>query len=167
MKRYILTCLLTIAVLAAHAQITFNGRVGVGVLDSDHEDGLAGLVGYAQANIPISENRLWVFSPTIAFATEFVDSYQLDFPLLFGYKFRLGRKVLLIQKVGPMIGIECDEGEFVIGPATELSVETKHFITSLNLNLSLVERYRRSYSSYYSGGSYYLSNASISFGYKF
>lgn len=176
MKRILLIMVMLLTVVGAKAQVTFNARVGGGVM-TDYP----GIVGLIQANIPFKKGGRFTFSPSIEYNHAFgadEDYGECACEMLlgsfnFGVKASLGSKALLIPKVGWAFG--GDFGAYseqkITGPSTEIAFEYKHFIVAASYFYSIIDCDQ----SYYIGYNWNYSNIcwhnpwkfSISLGYKF
>lgn len=144
MKKLLICMVMATMAVCANAQITWNVRAGAGIqgfvcdeYGSTHEMSIALL---AQTNIPLKKASPFTFSPSISISApvEF-ENLNVTLPLLFGYKIPMGNNTLFIPKVGPMIGTNTYNGEFLFGPSIELPFEINRVVLAINGNFSVIE----------------------------
>lgn len=163
MKKLLLAIVMAFTAVAGHAQTTFNIRAGGGFFQwtdswddkeywtdswgnknylSDYgseKEILPGAAFILEANIG-RRGKKFVFSPSALIASDFTETWLVEFPLLFGCKVPMGNRSLFIPKVGPMLGYETWNEKFMCGPSVELAFEIKHFIVAANLQEDLIEK---------------------------
>ena len=142
-KFFIITVLAIASFSSSNAQVTWNIRVGGGLIESfgfwddywgDFVGGNEGAFVLAlESNIPFKRGKAFCFSPSVIGAIG-GESQEFIFPLLVGYKLKLSQNSLLIPKVGLNVGGFIYGGIFrdVVGPSVALSFERKHFIMGFN-----------------------------------
>lgn len=160
-KFFIITVLAIASFSSSNAQVTWNIRVGGGLIESfgdwddhywgdyywgDYVGGNEGAFVLAlESNIPFKRGKAFCFSPSVIGAIG-GESQEFIFPLLVGYKLKLSQNSLLIPKVGLSVGgFIYGETYGVVGPSVALSFERKHFIMGFNGCFNVVEDVGSSY----------------------
>lgn len=159
-KFFIITVLAIASFSSSNAQVTWNIRVGGGLIESfgywddywgDYVGGNEGAFVLAlESNIPFKRGKAFCFSPSVIGVIG-PENQEFIFPLLFGYKLKLSQNSLLIPKVGLSVGEFIEGGEIadplgvVGGPSVALSFEHKHFIMGFNGCFNVIEDYGSSY----------------------
>ena len=164
MKKFIISLLFVFVAIGAHAQVTYNVRVGGGVGTDKCGDALAVAAPQIQCNIPFRKGSHFTFSPSVMLATDFCDVIHLVVPLTVGYKVKAGNNGIFFPKAGVAVGGELLEGGIIIGPAVGLDYEIKHFVVGLNLYQSGVTTEYDDYYDYYHFNHF---GANLTVGYKF
>ena len=125
-KFFIITVLAIASFSSSNAQVTWNIRVGGGLIESfgywddyywgdyywgDYVGGNEGAFVLAlESNIPFKRGKAFCFSPSVIGAIG-GESQEFIFPLLVGYKLKLSQNSLLIPKVGLSVG-----GSYMVRP---------------------------------------------------
>lgn len=154
-KFFIITVLAIASFSSSNAQVTWNIRVGGGLIESfgycdyywgDYVGGNEGAFVLAlESNIPFKRGKAFCFSPSVIGAIG-GESQEFIFPLLVGYKLKLSQNSLLIPKVGLNVGgVIYGKTYGVVGPSVALSFEHKHFIMGVNGGGNVIEDYGSSY----------------------
>ena len=154
-KFFIITVLAIASFSSSNAQVTWNIRVGGGLIESfgycdyyrgDYVGGNEGAFVLAlESNIPFKRGKAFCFSPSVIGAIG-GESQEFIFPLLVGYKLKLSQNSLLIPKVGLSVGgFIYGDPLGVVGPSVALSFEHKHFIMGFNGCFNVIEDVGSSY----------------------
>lgn len=187
MKKCIITLVVALMAIGAEAQVTWNVRLGGGIMENGMAHVCVAPRLSVQSNIPLSSDLGWVFSPTLGSSVSIGADYysiHVDFPLLIGYKAPIGRSKLFIPKIGPVFGFNKAYGSsaFIVGPSAELAFEIGHFVVAFSGYYSFVKRkyedigvsyywdssrYQNVYSYYSYEQKHSVYNASLTLGYKF
>lgn len=125
MKKFLLSLAMAITAIGASAQNTYNVRAGGAVLNE-----YAAFTTMAQANIPLKNVSLWVFSPAVQLATE-GDNTAAMLHANMGYRKRIGNNCLFVPKLGVAGGYFSLAGyneAFLVGPSIDLALELKHVV---------------------------------------
>ena len=125
-KVFVITVLAIASFSSSNAQVTWNIRVGGGLIESfgywddyywgdyywgDYVGGNEGAFVLAlESNIPFKRGKAFCFSPSVIGAIG-GESQEFIFPLLVGYKLKLSQNSLLIPKVGLNVG-----GSYMVRP---------------------------------------------------
>ena len=172
MKKIFMTMLLAIMATTINAQVTMNVRVGGGFgtyypkdYGGWHEyDYNCGFVTMAfQANIPFSKGSSYTLSPSlflIGAPDRFSGTRGFLVPLQVGKKIPIATNTLFFPKLGATLGSQ--NNGFRIGPSLALAIETGHFVTSLDVYVSLKEEAKAEWSE--SGPQFSPFAATLSFG---
>lgn len=174
MKIFFCVMLLSLCSIGASAQVTFNMRVGGGLLSSRADnfninssdwnnyniyktiyDG--GISYQMQCNIPLNKISSWTFSPSICLGMACLDEPCFHFyvPLEMGKKVSMGYGKIFFPKLGFATGFyrcfdECDDlpgnNICIIGPSASLDFEIYHFVIGMNAYYSPLI-YRLGYST--------------------
>ena len=162
-KFFIITVLAIASFSSSNAQVTWNIRVGGGLIEYDYSSysSLVGWYDYSheyegafvlalESNIPFKRGKAFCLSPSVIGAIG-GDTQEFIFPLLVGYKLKLSQKSLLIPKVGLNVvsfnyyGGDYNDHSVDVGPSVALSFEHKHFIMGFNGCFNVVEDVGSSY----------------------
>lgn len=125
MKKIILSLAMAMTAIGANAQNTYNVRAGGAILEE-----YAAFTTMAQANIPLKNVGLWVFSPAVQLATE-GDNTAAMLHANMGYRKRIGNNCLFVPKLGVAGGYFSLAGyneAFLVGPSIDLALELKHVV---------------------------------------
>ncbi len=128
MKKILLSLAMAITAIGASAQNTYNVRIGGTIMDE-----YTTLTTMTQANISLKNVGLWVFSPTVQFATD-GGSKAIMLHANMGYRTRIGNNCLFVPKVGVAGGyfsLSDYDDAFLVGPSIDLAFELKHFVIGL------------------------------------
>lgn len=151
MKKYIIAIIMTIMVVSAKGQVTWNLRLGAGAFsayyfdgydnDIDYEDYYdleAGAAIVGQVNIPFSRTSTFTFSPS--FVLGIGGAGQIAFPIHVGKKVIFGDRKVFFPKIGFVGGYDFwDYGRGIVGPSIELAFELKHFVMAYNYYVGLID----------------------------
>ena len=120
-KFFIITVLAIASFSSSNAQVTWNIRVGGGLIESfgycdyywgDYVVGNEGAFVLAlESNIPFKRGKAFCFSPSVIGIKAGGKVKEFIFPLLVGYKLKLSQNSLLIPKVGLNVG-----GSYMVRP---------------------------------------------------
>lgn len=156
-KVFVITVLAIASFSSSNAQVTWNIRVGGGVIESYEnyfdsgytvcDDIIEGAFVLAlESNIPFKRGKAFCFSPSVIGIKAGGKVKEFIFPLLVGYKLKLSQNSLLIPKVGLNVGgVIYGKTYGVVGPSVALSFEHKHFIMGVNGGGNVIEDYGSSY----------------------
>lgn len=150
MKKLFITIVMAFMAVTGYAQTTFNVRVGGGFfqtyVDDYYDYGTephGGATLTFEANIPLgARTNKFVFSPSVSVISDITDGANINVPLHFGYKVPLGNGSVFIPKIGPMVGYYAAYSTIntlAVGPSTEFSFETNHFVIAANCYVDLIE----------------------------
>ena len=121
-KVFVITVLAIASFSSSNAQVTWNIRVGGGVIESYEnyfdsgytvcDDIIEGAFVLAlESNIPFKRGKAFCFSPSVIGIKAGGKVKEFIFPLLVGYKLKLSQNSLLIPKVGLNVG-----GSYMVRP---------------------------------------------------
>lgn len=147
MKKYIIAIIMTIMVVSAKGQVTWNLRLGAGAFSVCYEDYYdydcyyeleAGAAIVGQVNIPFSRTSTFTFSPS--FVLGIGGAGQIAFPIHVGKKVIFGDRKVFFPKIGFVGGYDFwDYGGGIVGPSIELAFELKHFVMAYNYYVGLID----------------------------
>ena len=147
MKKYIIAIIMTIMVVSAKGQVTWNLRLGAGAFsvsayeyddyyEYDYLSGGAAIVG--QVNVPFSRTSTFTFSPS--FVLGIGGAGHIAFPIHVGKKVIFGDRKVFFPKIGFVGGYDFwDLGRGIVGPSIELAFELKHFVMAFNYYVGLMD----------------------------
>ena len=143
MKKYIIAIIMTIMVVSAKGQVTWNVRAGFGGFGSyDYYDEVfytfGGFAFIGQVNIPFTRTSTFSLSPSFAFGVG-PEVAHVAFPIHVGKKIVLGNRQIFYPKVGFVGGYDSDSEVGILGPSVELAFELKHFVTAFNYYVGLLD----------------------------
>lgn len=136
--------------MSAKGQVTYNLRLGGGVLSHVYEDysfyhyediyysdirGGAAIVG--QVNIPFTRTSTFTFSPSFALSVG-PDVIHFAFPIHIGKKVFFGDRRIFFPKIGLVGGSADSNRTGILGPSAELAFELKHFVMAFNYYVGLL-----------------------------
>lgn len=147
MKRFISVLLICLATISLSAQTSFDIRVGAGLggIKNDPDWGSSqyknplsvGLL--LQPNITLKKGLNWTFSPSLRgtfYQYEDNRAITANINTMFGYRVQMGNQKFFSPKLGPFVGLECQQGglpgSILAGVATDLSFELKHFVVGVD-----------------------------------
>lgn len=143
MKKYIIAIIMTIMVVSAKGQVTWNLRLGAGAFSvcyEDYYDLEAGAAIVGQVNIPFSRTSTFTFSPS--FVLGIGGAGQIAFPIHVGKKVIFGDRKVFFPKIGFVGGYDFwDYGRGIVGPSIELAFELKHFVMAFNYYVGLIDEH--------------------------
>ena len=147
MKKYIIAIIMTIMVVSAKGQVTWNVRAGVGgfsvyyYIDSEYygnDEMWPGFAFVGQVNIPFTRTSTFSLSPSFALGVG-GEAGHVAFPIHVGKKIILGNRQIFYPKVGLVGGYDGDHG--ILGPSVELAFELKHFVMAFNYYVGLIDEH--------------------------
>jgi len=145
MKKLLICMVMATMAVCANAQITWNVRAGAGIQqapDSDYDyetetEFSPSLI--IETNIPFAKSSSFTFSPAVSAAYNLDDDITASALLHFGYKIPIAQNTLFCPKIGPMLGFQSTEGDFLFGPSIELPFEINRIVIAANANVSLAD----------------------------